>query len=561
VPDGAGFAPKTFSFDDAFPATQTGQEAPDFTGKYNTQLAADDEANFQAWVKQRTQKEGRDISKDLFDYDLRGAWKANANEAANGHLPDTWKKPNEPTFSTQSIYNGKDGYVGGVWGGDDKSGWSFTASPTNLQMLGPDGLQQRFKQDQQGSKLVMPPAAPKTFSFDDAFPETPQTPPPAATPVAVPRPDAPQIAAEQGMPPQSQPVQPGSGGQIGASVSRIAQAVLAGGKAGWQGAQPPLTPQAQAALDQAQQQGGITGALAKLGSILSDDFRLNSAARDAVLGAVQAGVAQTGTELGSEQAGRDIAAMPEAFMGMPGALRAGGGPAPPGPRARVEPTLGEPPSGALPGPESPIGPRPGAPLPPRMFSFEDAIGEGPSPEVGQPSEAVVPSAAPEAAGTPVATPPGRAAPERLPEAGPAAPTTEAALVESTPPVIAHGGPWTTTGKTNHLGDEVYENGNGVRAIFENGVPWTESVRMDPDKGMVPKNPGDRKRQFMVEGDKGLEASKQQPATGQTPKSFWTYQAETPPGPPSHMTRDQWESLSPGMRREIARSQPELWKDP
>lgn len=44
----------------------------------------------------------------------------------------------------------------------------------------------------------------------------------------------------------------------------------------------------------------------------------------------------------------------------------------------------------------------------------------------------------------------------------------------------------------------------------------------------------------------------------TPKSFWSYQAETPPGPPSYMTWPQWESLSPGMRREIFRSQPELW---
>ena len=44
----------------------------------------------------------------------------------------------------------------------------------------------------------------------------------------------------------------------------------------------------------------------------------------------------------------------------------------------------------------------------------------------------------------------------------------------------------------------------------------------------------------------------------TPKSFWTYQAETPPEPPPHMTREQWEALSPGMRREIYRSQPELW---
>lgn len=44
----------------------------------------------------------------------------------------------------------------------------------------------------------------------------------------------------------------------------------------------------------------------------------------------------------------------------------------------------------------------------------------------------------------------------------------------------------------------------------------------------------------------------------TPKSFWTYQAPTPPAAPAHMTTAEWESLSPGMRREIARQQPELW---
>jgi hypothetical protein len=41
--------------------------------------------------------------------------------------------------------------------------------------------------------------------------------------------------------------------------------------------------------------------------------------------------------------------------------------------------------------------------------------------------------------------------------------------------------------------------------------------------------------------------------GPTPRSFWSYQAatETPPPPPG-MTQKDWESLTPGMRREIAR---------
>lgn len=45
--------------------------------------------------------------------------------------------------------------------------------------------------------------------------------------------------------------------------------------------------------------------------------------------------------------------------------------------------------------------------------------------------------------------------------------------------------------------------------------------------------------------------------GSTPKDFWTYQSgsETPSSPPagSKMSKSEWESLSPGMRREIHRS--------
>ena len=37
------------------------------------------------------------------------------------------------------------------------------------------------------------------------------------------------------------------------------------------------------------------------------------------------------------------------------------------------------------------------------------------------------------------------------------------------------------------------------------------------------------------------------------ESFWTYKAPAPPADaPCGMPRDQWEQLSPGMRREIQR---------
>ncbi len=85
----------------------------DMSGQYNTQLTPDEESAYQAWAK------GQGREKDVFNYDLRGAWKelqsGTMSEDERGHLGDKYKKPNHPTFSTESIYNGKDGYQGGVW--------------------------------------------------------------------------------------------------------------------------------------------------------------------------------------------------------------------------------------------------------------------------------------------------------------------------------------------------------------------------------------------------------------------------------------------------------------
>lgn len=85
----------------------------DMSGQYNTQLTPEQEMAYQAWAKQQ----GRE--RDVENYDLRGAWlelqNGTMSEDERGHLGDKYKKPNHPTFSTESIYNGKDGYQGGVW--------------------------------------------------------------------------------------------------------------------------------------------------------------------------------------------------------------------------------------------------------------------------------------------------------------------------------------------------------------------------------------------------------------------------------------------------------------
>lgn len=102
------------SFDNFYGKGERPQAFPDdMSGQYNTQLSPDEESAYQAWAKEQ----GRE--KDVFNYDLRGAWKelqsGTMSEDERGHLGDKYKKPNHPTFSTESIYNGKDGYQGGVW--------------------------------------------------------------------------------------------------------------------------------------------------------------------------------------------------------------------------------------------------------------------------------------------------------------------------------------------------------------------------------------------------------------------------------------------------------------
>lgn len=128
----------------------------DYTAKFNTPLAPDDEVRFQDWLRKNSKKAGRDLSMDLADYDLRGQYKATGGAMIEpGHGTDTWKKPNHPTFSDESIYHGKDGLTGGHWGDG-----TFTPGATNLQMRKPDQLQQYFRDVEPDVNLILPGAAP-----------------------------------------------------------------------------------------------------------------------------------------------------------------------------------------------------------------------------------------------------------------------------------------------------------------------------------------------------------------------------------------------------------------
>lgn len=90
------------------------------------------------------------------DYDLRAAYKAGLQpQGQNMHFPDTYKLPNHPTFSIESIYSGKDGKVGGQW--KNESGVDiFYASPYNLTAYPKDKLTEYFNKYEPKAKLVLP---------------------------------------------------------------------------------------------------------------------------------------------------------------------------------------------------------------------------------------------------------------------------------------------------------------------------------------------------------------------------------------------------------------------
>jgi hypothetical protein len=123
---------------------------PDLTDQYNTRLSPDQETAFQ-----RTP-----YARDVYDYDARGEFLAGQNrDNPTGHGTDTFKKPNHPTFSTNSRYHGADGHEGGVWTEMEGGRWRFTPSPTNLRMTRPEALRRYFQEREQGNELVLPQQA------------------------------------------------------------------------------------------------------------------------------------------------------------------------------------------------------------------------------------------------------------------------------------------------------------------------------------------------------------------------------------------------------------------
>lgn len=80
---------------------------------YDTQLTGNEEADFYKWKQQYAPNDSG------LDYDLRGAFKAGIKpNPKTGHWPDTYKKPNHPTFSVESKYAKDAPDKAGKWSGE-----------------------------------------------------------------------------------------------------------------------------------------------------------------------------------------------------------------------------------------------------------------------------------------------------------------------------------------------------------------------------------------------------------------------------------------------------------
>lgn len=147
---------------------------PDYTNLNNTVIPADKVDAYNSYLNGQS----RDVTKDLGDYDVQGFFLSGNATAANGHGTDTFKKPNHPTFSVESQYNGQDGKTGGAWSEQDGK-TVFTPSPTNIQMYGEGALKDYFKRVEPDVVLnhaVVPGAAFDAQGIPKAMPVTPEQP-------------------------------------------------------------------------------------------------------------------------------------------------------------------------------------------------------------------------------------------------------------------------------------------------------------------------------------------------------------------------------------------------
>ena len=123
-----------------------------YENRYNTELTSEEEKEFSSWVKSESEKQGRNILKDMEDYDVKGFWKSQTSIDERGHGSDLFKKPNHPTFSMGSQYHGADGMMGGKWSQTPTGQGQFHVGQSN--MWNPENLRQYFNEVEPDVNLI-----------------------------------------------------------------------------------------------------------------------------------------------------------------------------------------------------------------------------------------------------------------------------------------------------------------------------------------------------------------------------------------------------------------------
>jgi len=153
---------KSKKMDEEAPEEESGDETF-YTDNYNTDLSPQAEEKFQSWVEKQSEIKGRDLLRDLEDYDLRGFWKAGAHaDEKSGHGSDMFKKPNHPTFSDESKYSGTiaphgGNYMGGSWGKDDDNMDTFTPSKHMMANTHDEESLKKYMEEREPNTILILP--------------------------------------------------------------------------------------------------------------------------------------------------------------------------------------------------------------------------------------------------------------------------------------------------------------------------------------------------------------------------------------------------------------------
>jgi hypothetical protein len=111
---------------------------------FNTPLPSDKVGEYKKWISSEKARHSLGWDAEGTSYDLQGFWlKTGGKAAENGHFPDTWKKPNHPTFSNESIYHGRE-FQGGSWGKDESGKDTFTPGAANMQHMNEEEMNHYF---------------------------------------------------------------------------------------------------------------------------------------------------------------------------------------------------------------------------------------------------------------------------------------------------------------------------------------------------------------------------------------------------------------------------------